>query len=91
MEEMRRRGAASTPLAVLSRGHAGIARGRTVVINLPGSVGGVRDGLAVLDAVLDHVLDQLRGVDHAAQPAAGTAPARTAPTPTTEEGQQHDH
>ena len=37
MEELRRRGTAATPLAVLSRGYAGIAGGRTVVINLPGS------------------------------------------------------
>jgi molybdenum cofactor synthesis domain-containing protein len=68
MEELRRRGTASTPLAVLSRGHAGIARGRTVVINLPGSTGGVRDGLAVLDEVLDHLIDQVRGADHETTP-----------------------
>lgn len=69
MEELRRRGTAATPLAVLSRGYAGIARGRTIVINLPGSTGGVRDGLAVLGDVLEHLLDQLHGVDHVA-PAA---------------------
>jgi molybdopterin biosynthesis enzyme MoaB len=63
-EELRRRGVASTPLAVLSRGLAGVAGG-TFVVNLPGSRGGVRDGLAVLDDVLDHVVDQLHGVDHA--------------------------
>jgi len=63
-EELRRRGAASTPLALLSRGYVGVARGRTVVVNLPGSTGGVRDGLAVLDEVLPHLIDQLRGVDH---------------------------
>ncbi|WEO78946.1 MogA/MoaB family molybdenum cofactor biosynthesis protein [Cryobacterium sp. SO2] len=73
MEELRRRGTASTPLAVLSRGHAGIARGRTVVINLPGSTGGVRDGLAVLADVLDHLIDQVRGADHATPPPAGSA------------------
>jgi molybdenum cofactor synthesis domain-containing protein len=71
MEELRRRGTASTPLAVLSRGHAGIARGRTVIINLPGSTGGVRDGLAVLDEVLDHLIDQVHGKDHDTSPAAG--------------------
>jgi molybdenum cofactor synthesis domain-containing protein len=86
MEELRRRGTASTPLAVLSRGHAGIARGRTIVINLPGSTGGVRDGLAVLDGVLDHLIDQLHGVDHGA-PTVGTHavsahPAVTEPTST---------
>ena len=51
------------PTAVLSRGLAGVA-GRTLVVNLPGSTGGVRDGLAVLDGVLDHAIDQLRGGDH---------------------------
>ncbi len=62
-EEMRRRGAEQTPHALLSRGIAGVT-GRTVVVNLPGSTGGVRDGLAVLDGVLAHVVDQLAGRDH---------------------------
>lgn len=60
MEELRRRGAAVTPTAILTRGHAGIA-GNSFVVNLPGSTGGVRDGLDVLDGILDHVLDQLSG------------------------------
>ncbi|MFK4730586.1 MogA/MoaB family molybdenum cofactor biosynthesis protein [Agromyces mediolanus] len=64
-EELRRRGAATTPTALLSRGRAGIAAG-ALVVNLPGSSGGVRDGLGVLDEVLDHVLDQLAGGDHPA-------------------------
>lgn len=63
VEEVRRRGAAATPTAVLSRAVAGIAD-RSVVMNLPGSTGGVRDGLAVLDGVLDHLLAQLDGGDH---------------------------
>lgn len=56
-------GAPQVPTAVLSRGLAGVAR-RTLVVNLPGSTGGVRDGLAVLGEVLDHALDQVRGGDH---------------------------
>ena len=60
MEELRRRGLAATPMALLTRGVAGVA-GRTVVMNLPGSRGGVRDGLAVLDPLLDHLLAQLSG------------------------------
>jgi molybdopterin synthase catalytic subunit len=38
--------------------------GRTLVVNLPGSTGGVRDGLAVLERVLDHAVEQLHGADH---------------------------
>ena len=49
-----------TPHAVLSRGLAGVA-GRTVVINLPGSPGGVKDGLSVLEPILDHLLAQVAG------------------------------
>jgi cyclic pyranopterin phosphate synthase len=59
-EELRRRGAEATPTAALSRGLAGTA-GRTVLVNLPGSTGGVRDGLAVLDGLLDHLVDQVSG------------------------------
>jgi molybdenum cofactor synthesis domain-containing protein len=62
-EELRRRGSASTPFALMSRGVAGIA-GSTFVVNLPGSTGGVRDGLGLLGEVVDHVLDQLAGGDH---------------------------
>ncbi|KDA06817.1 molybdenum cofactor synthesis protein [Microbacterium sp. CH12i] len=63
VEEVRRRGAAVVPSAILSRGVAGVA-GRTFVMNLPGSSGGVRDGLGVLDGVLEHLLDQLSGGGH---------------------------
>jgi molybdenum cofactor synthesis domain-containing protein len=51
------------PTAMLSRGLAGIA-GRTFVVNLPGSRGGVTDALEVLEGVLGHVLMQIPGSDH---------------------------
>ena len=63
-EAIRRYGADNgVPSAVLSRGLAGIA-GRTLIVNLPGSTGGVRDGLAVLGPLLPHLVSQLRGGDH---------------------------
>lgn len=51
------------PTALLTRGLAGVA-GRTLVVNLPGSTGGVKDALAVLEPVLPHAVSQLRGGDH---------------------------
>jgi len=55
--------AAGVPAAALSRGIAGQAN-RTIILNLPGSTGGVRDGMAVLGLLLEHAVDQARGGDH---------------------------
>jgi molybdenum cofactor synthesis domain-containing protein len=63
-DAIRSAGLPQVPTAVLSRGLAGVA-GQTLIVNLPGSTGGVRDGLTVLDGVLDHAVEQLHGADHA--------------------------
>jgi len=57
------------PAAALSRGLAGVA-GRTLVVNLPGSTGGAKDGLAVLGPLLRHTVEQIRGGDHPRTPDA---------------------
>jgi molybdenum cofactor synthesis domain-containing protein len=63
-EALRAAGAAAgVPTAILSRGLAGVAA-RTLIVNLPGSTGGVRDGMAVLGPVLGHAVSQLNGGDH---------------------------
>lgn len=62
-DAIRSAGLPEVPTAVLSRGLAGVA-GRTLIVNLPGSRGGVRDGLGVLDGVLEHALEQIGGGDH---------------------------
>ncbi|RKS72169.1 molybdenum cofactor synthesis domain-containing protein [Actinomadura pelletieri DSM 43383] len=62
-EAIRLEGHAVVPTAILSRGVAGVA-GRTLIVNLPGSTGGVRDGMAVLGRVLVHAVDQINGGDH---------------------------
>ena len=55
--------AAGIPSAMLSRGLAGLA-GDVLIVNLPGSSGGVKDGMTVLTPVLIHAVDQARGGDH---------------------------
>jgi molybdenum cofactor biosynthesis protein B len=59
-EQMRRQGAASTPLAALSRGLAGV-RGRTLIVNVPGSVKGARESLEAILPVLGHAMQLLQG------------------------------
>jgi molybdenum cofactor synthesis domain-containing protein len=61
--------AAGVPAAALSRGLAGVAN-TTLIVNLPGSTGGVRDGMAVLASLIEHAVDQIRGGDHPRAPAS---------------------
>ena len=59
-EAIRAKGLEKTPTAALSRALAGVANG-TIIVNLPGSPGGVKDGLAVLDELLEHLVAQVAG------------------------------
>ncbi|MFI6295984.1 molybdenum cofactor biosynthesis protein B [Nonomuraea sp. NPDC050790] len=62
-EAIRQANREKVPTSILSRGLAGQA-GDTLIVNLPGSSGGVRDGVAVLAPVLRHAVEQIRGGDH---------------------------
>lgn len=63
MSAILQEGLKNTPHAALSRGIAGVM-GRTFVVTLPGSIGGVEDGMTVLERLIDHIVEQLRGEDH---------------------------
>jgi molybdenum cofactor synthesis domain-containing protein len=65
--------AAGIPAAMLSRGLAGLS-GSVLIVNLAGSSGGVKDGMAVLAPVLRHAVDQAHGGDHPRPAAPGTVP-----------------
>lgn len=68
-EGLRSAGSRKLPTAVLSRGLAGVSKTspagqRSIVVNLPGSTGGAREGVEYLAPILPHLIDQLRGGDH---------------------------
>ncbi len=74
-EAVRQENRDAVPTSILSRGVAGVAGG-TLIVNLPGSTGGVRDGMRVLGPVLHHAVDQIGGGDH---PRSDTDDTETGP------------
>jgi len=83
--------AAGVPAAMLSRGLAGLAGG-TLIVNLAGSTGGVRDGMAVLAPVLRHAVDQAHGGDHPRPAGAEHAHDSDQPRPVAaEHAHDRDH
>lgn len=72
-ERLRRFGETSTPFSVLSRGLVGEREG-VLIVNLPGSPGGVRDGIAVLGPLLNHLTALLRGETADHTPPHGVSP-----------------
>lgn len=72
-DAIRAKGTTVTPHATLSRGLTGLA-GTTVIVNLPGSPAGVKDGLSVLGPILDHLLAQVAGDGLHAETQEGELP-----------------